>query len=258
MTSELPSDVWAIVPAGGSGQRFGRHSGNGGKLMAELAGLPVMVHALRALMTIPELETILLVVPADQRESYDKLLSQWIQKDSLFRTFQFINGGSTRRESVYNSLKSVPNHINTVLIHDAARPLLNPRDASRLINHVQVNRGGAVLGAPLTDTVKQVESPSSANQSHESYVSIAQTLNRTLLWSVQTPQVFHRESLLLAHEQIAQDQPITDDAQLIELASLGSVALFEGSKWNLKITTPEDLVLANLLVSSGQCPWLTS
>jgi 2-C-methyl-D-erythritol 4-phosphate cytidylyltransferase len=246
--SPLPTTgpVWAIIPAGGSGQRFLAQAQSSGdlapnnKLLADLAGQPVLARTVQALLEIPMVCGLVIAGAAEALATYQNLVTPIIQDRQPQVDLSVVQGGETRRASVFQALCQVPDEIHTVLIHDAARPLLNSAEVLPLIAHVQAHGGGAVVGAPVTDTVKQIH-PNALSQSPP---EILTTLDRQTLWTVQTPQVFCRKTLLAAHQQVPPNAPITDDAQLLELASLGPVALFEGSRWNLKITTPDDLALA--------------
>lgn len=231
---DSPQAVWAVAPAGGSGSRF---SSSEDKLLAKLQELSVLVHTLTALLQAPSLQGIVLVSSLQNQPIYRRLLQSFLPDAPI----QHAIGGATRRASVYNGLLALPPETSIALIHDAARPLIDPQLVEDTIQAVQQGAAGAIVAAPIHDTVKQVSNGS---------LNIKATLDRSLLWRAQTPQTFNLGLLLQAHNQTGQDVTVTDDAQLLELCGLGPVQIIPGDERNLKITTAADLILAEALLQT--------
>jgi 2-C-methyl-D-erythritol 4-phosphate cytidylyltransferase len=226
--------VWAVVPAGGSGSRFSQQQD---KLLAELVGRPVLIHTVQALLSAPSVDGLVLVSSDMNQAAYQTLIRQWLPDAPV----HFAIGGDTRRDSVFQGLLALPGEARIVLIHDAARPLIQPEIVEASITAVRQGNSGAIVAVPIHDTVKQTASDNR---------TIAQTLDRSRLWRAQTPQVFDKARLLQAHQHIAPDTPVTDDAQLMELAGLGPVTVISGDERNLKITTPTDLLMAEAFLQT--------
>lgn len=221
--------AWAIVPAGGRGERF---SSTEDKLLAVLGGVPVLLRTLEALLSNDAIEAIVVAAAPDCVSAYRKAVSALVSPKPL----HWVAGGATRRDSVYQALRAVPESVEMVVVHDAARPLLSPDVLQRALAPVLSDTAvGTVVALPLQDTVKQVDPETG---------EILTTWDRETLWRAQTPQVFKREPLLAAHRQAPLDPPVTDDAQLLERLGLGPVLRVVGEACNVKITTPEDLAWA--------------
>lgn len=199
---------------------------DGPKALVELAGRTLLQWSVDVLGGVPAIEQIVVALPAGA--------------DAPQGT-SGVRGGSVRSESVRLALAAAGPG-DPVLVHDAARPLLTAELARAAIAALEADEGidGAIAAAPMTDTVKRVGGDG----------VVRETLDRRELWAVQTPQVFRRAALARAldvtDEVLAQ---ATDDAWLIERAG-GRVAVVESSRENLKITTPHDLVVAEMLLAS--------
>ena len=228
--------VWAVVPAGGVGRRFvAAEKGEADKLMVSLAGLPVLVRTIQALMAAKNIDGVMIAAHKDHQPKYEALLTDY----TFSRPFLFTEGGDTRRDSVMNGVKALPEDVGVVVVHDAARPLIEPDIIDGAIEKVLTGScSGVVVSVPIWDTVKR----SSSNG------AIEETVNRDCLWRAQTPQVFNKMDLVKAHQAVAADTHVTDDAQLLELAGMGKVAVFEGSESNIKITVADDLLLAERIL----------
>lgn len=231
--------VWAVVPAGGSGSRFSRQQD---KLLATLAGRPVLVHTLQALLDTPSIAGIVLVSSAQNQQTYQALVLEWLPNAPI----RFALGGATRRDSVFAGLLALPDTAAIVAVHDAARPLIDPNTIENAIHTIQqTGNVGAIVAVPIHDTVKRARDD---NQ------TIERTVDRSHLWRAQTPQLFNTAKLLRAHRQVPLETPVTDDAQLLELANLGPVAMVAGDERNLKITTPTDLLVAEAFLQASRTP----
>jgi 2-C-methyl-D-erythritol 4-phosphate cytidylyltransferase len=208
--------VWAVVVAGGSGQRFGAV-----KQFALLADRPVAEWAVAACR--PAASGVVLVVPPGTSAGAD------------YGADVVVEGGATRAASVRCGLSAVPGEADVILVHDAARPLATPALFRSVIDAVTSGGAdGAIPALPVSDTIKVVD----ATQ------KVTATLDRTTLVAVQTPQAFGSAVLRRAH---AGDTEATDDAALVE--ALGAtVRVVPGDPRNLKITTPADLGTAEHLL----------
>jgi 2-C-methyl-D-erythritol 4-phosphate cytidylyltransferase len=222
------SECWAVVPAGGNGSRF---SDKRDKLLISLAGKPVLLRTVSALLQCPDINGIVIVASANHLKNYKALLSLQFPPEKLI----FTQGGASRRASVWQGLLALPHSVQTVVVHDAARPLIQPELIQQAIKTVQNEVQGSVVAVPVVDTIKQIDAET---------LSIHQTLPRSTLWRAQTPQVFQLKTLRKAHQQVPETIAVTDDAQLLELAGLGPVQIIQGSESNLKITNREDIPLA--------------
>lgn len=231
--SQTRSEAWAIIPAGGSGSRF---SNTQDKLLSPLAGTPVLTRTVQAFVSTPHITGIILVASAQNLPLYQVLISEAFPQSNI----HFVTGGSTRRDSVYQGLLALPESAEIAVIHDAARPLITPELIEKSIAAVQQDAPGAIIAVPMVDTVKRTAADSAI---------IQQTLDRNTLWRAQTPQTFKKAAILQAHQKISADTPITDDAQLMELAGLGPIQLIPGTERNLKITGPKDIWLAEAFLN---------
>ncbi len=152
---------------------------------------------------------------------------------------QWINGGDTRQESVFNGLNALPKDAEKVLIHDGARCLINPELIDQCANQLDENEA-VILATKVTDTIKIVD--------NEGFIK--ETPDRNFLWAAQTPQGFSVDSLKKAHKMaIGKNWKVTDDASLFEMLNW-KVKIIEGNYSNIKITTPIDLKIAKLLVNN--------
>jgi 2-C-methyl-D-erythritol 4-phosphate cytidylyltransferase len=251
--------TWFIIPAGGTSNRFKQSHSPTNKLTEKLEALSVIETTLKACLSAPSVSGLVVVGHSQYLETYQGLCEHLAQEKPI----HWVPGGETRRESVYQGLlwikKNIASHLPPkddsetpplfIGVHDAARPLLQPALIEAGIKRLETNidLSGVVVGIPVKDTLKQVF-PLEFSTINNPRVS--QTPNRTHFWRAQTPQLFKFKTLLKAHQQVSKEQEVTDDAQLIELAELGTVEMMLGSETNLKITTPEDLLLARYYLKS--------
>jgi 2-C-methyl-D-erythritol 4-phosphate cytidylyltransferase len=218
----------AIIVAAGSGSRF---KSDTPKQFLEINGKSVIAHTIERFQAAPSVDSILLVMAADRATSFDA--SPYSKVELIVR------GGSTRAESVYKGLATIFMESEIVAVHDGARPLVTVDEIERTIAKAK-ETGAACLVAPVTDTIKSVRGE-----------EIADTLDRTKLRRALTPQAFHVDVLTKAFEGVDLNETITDECYLVE--KLGHpIAIVEGSSHNIKITHPEDLILAEALLSAVQ------
>ena len=212
----------ALVVAAGRGRRFG---GEGPKQYAPLAGRPLLRHSLAAFAAHPGIDGVRAVIYPDDRAHYDAAA------DGL-GLLPPVPGGGSRQESVRLGLESLEETApGRVLIHDGARPFVEPALIDRVLDALE-RAPGAIAALRVTDTLKRGEAE-----------RISGTVQREGLWRAQTPQGFRFEDILAAH-RAARDTPgLTDDAAVAERAGL-EVLLVAGSPANVKVTTPEDLARA--------------
>jgi 2-C-methyl-D-erythritol 4-phosphate cytidylyltransferase len=230
------ADIWAVVPAGGCGSRYatGRD-----KLLVPLEGVPILARTVLALLEVPSLTGVVVVCSAANLERYRMLLADHAPQAMV----RFAVGGATRRESVYNGLLALPDSADVVVVHDAARPLVRSDLVTEVLQCVLNGKPGAIAAIPIHDTIKEASGE-----------WIGSTLDRSRLWRAQTPQVFRFSPLLQAHRRVPATESITDDAQLMELAGLGPVAIVPGDERNLKITRPLDVLMAEAFLRADAVP----
>jgi 2-C-methyl-D-erythritol 4-phosphate cytidylyltransferase len=212
----------AIVVAGGSGKRFG-----GKKQFINLEGEIILKIAVKA-FNIPDIDRIIVVVPNEDVDEIKSCLK------GLKNEIQVVSGGKTRHDSVMNGLNAAGN-CDIALIHDGVRPFVTEQLIKRVIEGTK-EADGCIPVLPVTDTIKTAENG-----------FIRKTVPREYLFAVQTPQAFRMEKLLDAHMKARGREYIpTDDSVLIE-ESGGTVRIVEGERFNIKITLPEDMILAEAI-----------
>lgn len=223
----------AVVAAGGSGSRMGTAMP---KQFMPLAGVPILLHSLRTLERARSVDAVILVVPASDRQ---RVLAEVIERYGIKKVRKIVAGGETRQQSVYRGLKETDPADEIVVVHDAARPLVTEDLIERSVEEAR-KTGGAIVAVPMKDTPKQV-GPTGV---------IKRTMDRSELWLAQTPQTFRRAVLLEAYEKAEVERlQATDDAALVE--RLGhAVGIVPGSWENLKITTTDDLVIAEAILAA--------
>lgn len=217
----------AIVLAAGQGKRMGTKIQ---KQYLEIEGKPVLYYALRAFEESKLIEDIVLVVGAGQT---DYCKTQMVSKYGFTKVKTIVEGGKERYHSVANGLLEVED--GYVFIHDGARPFVNEEILQRVYNEV-VRYNACVVGMPVKDTIKIADKDGFADV----------TPDRKLVWQIQTPQVFETSLIKEAYKKLMESDTInvTDDAMVAEQMLGVKVKLVEGSYENIKITTPEDLKIA--------------
>ncbi len=237
--------VTAVIAAAGSGQRLGA---GGPKAFVPLAGKPLVEWSIAAFRAAPSVRSIVVACPPGHIH------------DLAGSDLGVVDGGATRTESVSNALAAVGTEL--VAIHDAARPLVTPELIEGVVSTLLADphAAGAIAATPVTDTIKQVATPGSGSQEQcnalrssgdpKTLHLIERTLERDRLWAAQTPQVFHvaalRDALAADPNRIAS---ATDEAMIVEAAD-GRVLIHPSPSENLKVTTPLDLRVAELLLGS--------
>ncbi len=228
--------VSAIVLAGGSSQRMGPGID---KLMCRVANRPLLAHCMLAFERCPEVQEIVLVARKDRQAGYQTLAVE--QKISKLKSV--VSGGEERQDSVWSGLQALSPDSELVLIHDGARALVTTDIITRCISAGRKS-GAAIPASRVKDTIKRA---SPTPNKHGPRVET--TLDRSILWSAQTPQTFRTDLIRQAYEPLIREQIIvTDDAAAVERIGY-TVSLVECDSLNLKITTPEDLLLAEVLLS---------
>ena len=222
----------AIVLAAGQGKRM--HS-KVQKQFLEIQGYPVLYYSLRCFQESPLIQDIILVT-GEESISYCK--EEIVQKYGFTKVSAVIPGGKERYDSVYAGLCECRD-CEYVLIHDGARPFVTEEILKRGLQKVK-ETGACVIGMPSKDTVKVADEAD----------FVSETPDRKRVWTVQTPQIYSYEKIKKAHESIRKKDmtAITDDAMVVEQESGVQVRLVEGSYQNIKITTPEDLDVAEVFL----------
>lgn len=219
----------AIVVAAGRGTRFGR-----AKQFVDIAGKPMVEWSIETFASFDELGVLIVVTERDLIERMRALMTRIAPRCP----WTVLAGGLNRQESVARGLGAVPQDCLGVFIHDGARPLVRADDVRAGMAAVRPGKA-AVLATPMVDTVKLADSRGSF---------VKQTLERQRLWAAQTPQFAMRDDVLRAHETARRDRiDATDDAALLERIGV-KVALIAASTENFKVTVPEDLERAELLL----------
>ncbi|WP_428409646.1 bifunctional 2-C-methyl-D-erythritol 4-phosphate cytidylyltransferase/2-C-methyl-D-erythritol 2,4-cyclodiphosphate synthase [Hyphococcus sp.] len=220
----------AVIVAAGRGSRAGA---GGPKQYRLLSGRAVIARTAEAFLGHPDIDGVRVIIHRDDRAEYDAAMGQLLKHKKLLDP---VTGGAERQDSVRLGLESIAeNHPSRVLIHDAARPFIDEKTITRVINALDT-ADGAIAALPVHDTIKR----EGADR------KIAATVPREALWRAQTPQGFHFDKILAAHRE-AEGKTLTDDAAVAEAAGL-SVALVPGSPDNMKLTQAEDFGMAETLL----------
>lgn len=223
--------ISAIILAGGKGKRMGSAIS---KQFIDIKGKPIIYYTLKKFSENKKIDNIIVVLPEDEV----KYFKENILKKYELRINKIVIGGKERQDSVYNALKSLKNSsTDIVLIHDGARPFISERIINEGIKLAEIY-GAAAPGVMPKDTIKV---------KNEKNFSV-DTPNRANLVSIQTPQVFKFDEILECHEKIRYNgEMVTDDTMVVEKYGY-SVYLYDGEYTNIKVTTPEDLILAERLI----------
>jgi 2-C-methyl-D-erythritol 4-phosphate cytidylyltransferase len=223
-----------IIPAAGSGKRIGEDLP---KPYLEVAGKTIIGHTVSRFAGVGALAQVVIATTAEYFElagSVKKLLPDHV-------SFEIVEGGAERQDSIYNAIQVIGDGVDLIAIHDAVRPFVKTESIQACLM-AAASAGAAILAVPARDTIKKIS---------DDYRILA-TPERKYLWQAQTPQIFNRDLIRRAYEHAGKHNYLgTDDASLVEF--LGEqVVVVEGSHENFKITYPLDLQLAKLLLNTNQ------
>lgn len=222
--------VSVIIPAAGFGERMGATIS---KQFLMLNGKPVLAHTLERFQQCEEVQEIIV---ATQKNSFP-FLEEIRATYSLTKLRAPIEGGARRQDSIFNAMKDIDPRAEIIAVHDAVRPLVHIKEIVQSIETAKYY-GASVVAVRAKDTIKKAATDG----------RVEETLNRSSLWSAQTPQTFRRKILFDAYEYAAANGiTATDDSFLVEKIGIFPI-IVEGSYENIKITTPDDLLLAELLL----------
>jgi 2-C-methyl-D-erythritol 4-phosphate cytidylyltransferase len=223
--------IVAVIVAAGEGVRMG---GGPRKQYRNLGKFPILVYTLFAFDRNPEIDYIVLALPeSDHSFCQEKIIAPF----HFNKKIQLVSGGASRQESVYNGLKAVEGDCDIVVIHDGVRPFVSDRLISESVGGAR-KYGACIAAVPAKDTLKIAKNN-----------VVQKTFPRDEVWLAQTPQAFRYDLIVKAHEKARIEQlKETDDAVLVERLG-GEVYLVQGELLNIKITTPEDLKIAEAILS---------
>lgn len=229
MSKRMQPNIAAVIVAAGEGRRMEGMD----KVLEPLAGLPILLHATKPFQDCKSISQIVIVVSGEKEQMCRHLVGgkEWSKVTDICL------GGTRRQDSVAEGIKRLKEY-DWIVIHDGARPLVTVDIIERGLKAAR-ETGAAAAAIPVKDTIKVVDGSD----------IVLDTPDRRSLMAVQTPQIFRFDVIQIAHHQDAED--VTDDATLVE--RLGhKVKLFTGSYDNIKITTPEDLALAEVLLKKRE------
>jgi 2-C-methyl-D-erythritol 4-phosphate cytidylyltransferase len=221
-------EKFAIVVAGGSGTRMGSDTP---KQFLLLGAMPILIHTLSAFIKFPEKINIILVLPQSSFKEWEKIRKKY----AFHFPIKIAQGGASRFESVKNGLAKINNHESLVAIHDGVRPLVTEKIIKESFDLAK-EKGSAIASTPIKESIRELLSDKSI------------AIDRSKMRSIQTPQTFQTHLIKSAFDKFDIDLNFTDDASVAEKAGF-EINLFEGSYQNIKITTPEDLLFAEAILS---------
>jgi 2-C-methyl-D-erythritol 4-phosphate cytidylyltransferase len=229
--------VNAIIVAAGKGERMGASLP---KVFLPLAGMPLLIHTLRNVGRSPIIAKLVLVIASEREALCRELLATY---GSFGSPVTLVHGGPARQDSVRFGLAALDQECDIVVIHDAARPFVSAELIHRSVT-VAAMVGGALVAVPVRDTIKRVTEAG----------TVVETVSRHDLWLAQTPQTFRVPLIRDAHAHaLRKGIQVTDDVTLVEHMG-GKVQVVPGGIYNFKITTPEDLQLAEAMLGAGTAP----
>lgn len=220
-----------LVPAAGRGERLGPGTP---KALRTLAGVPMLVHAVHALAASPAVDLVVIAAPESEVEQVSGLVG----RSTFSAEVSVVSGGATRQESVARALITLPEDVDVVLVHDAARPLVPVEMVTAVVASVREGHPCVIPCLLVSDTIKEVDVTD----------TVIRTVNRDVLRSVQTPQGFDRAVLQQAHAEADPDNAVTDDAGLVEARGI-PVHVIAGHAEALKITRPFDIMIAEAIIA---------
>ncbi len=220
----------AVIVAAGKGNRMNTDVN---KQFMYILDRPLLSYTLEAFEACELIDEVIIVT----REDEIMICKELVEDFAFNKANKIVVGGAKRQESVFKGIKEVDARASIIAIHDGARPLVLPQDITLCIQEA-VNCKAAALGVKVKDTIKLVDKS----------LNIKQTPDRNRLWAVQTPQVFRVEVIKAAHEEaMSEGVSATDDCALVERTGI-KVKMVEGSYENIKITTPEDIFIAEAIL----------
>ncbi len=223
-----PFKVSAIIPAAGSGSRFGES-----KQFKLFGHRPLLYHTIRPFVESSWIDEVVISVPMSQKNQIAREVLSLFPSNAI----KVVSGGSTRQESVYNGIIASEESTDCVIVHDAARPFVSDFMIEASISKCQ-EFDGCIIAIPVMDTLKQSDGE-----------TIKSTIDRSTIWMAQTPQTFHKNQLVLAFNKANKDGFIgTDESSIMEHAGY-KIGIVEGSPENLKITTKADWALATKILT---------
>ncbi len=222
-------NVWAIIPTAGTGSRFGAAVP---KPLVDLKSKPVIARTLDVFEKNAAVAGVVLIVHPDFRKEYEMIIDRF----GLKKVKAVVDGGATRTQSVRLGLAALPENVDVVMVHDGVRPLVSDVLIERGLKAIVTDKA-VVAAVQVKPTLKVVDPVTFV---------VRETLDRTLVWEIQTPQIFEHSLLRRAY---ADDVTATDDAALVEALGV-EVKIFTGDHMNIKITTPEDLLIAEAFLNS--------
>jgi|TARA_B100001964_G_scaffold88683_1_gene99753 2-C-methyl-D-erythritol 4-phosphate cytidylyltransferase len=229
----MKADISVIMPAAGLSLRMGV---NVRKPFIMIGEKPIFFYTLEKFSKIERVKEIIFVVNEKDRPT---VIDKWSPELKAYKVTNIVTGGARRQDSIYNGLSYIDPDARIVLIHDAVRPLVITDEIEAVIKSTE-EKGAAIVASPMKLTVKKVDSSN----------DIIETVPRHDLWMAQTPQGFKRDILVNAYDKIKDtNEEFTDDAEVVEKAG-HTVGIVSGSYDNIKITTREDLRLAELLLAN--------
>lgn len=219
-----------LIPAAGIGTRMG---GQHNKLLMSLGDAPVIVHTVRRFEADANCRAIYLAVKDNERETFQSLLA------FSSKLKGFVTGGAERQDSIYNMLKYME-HDNCVMVHDGARPFVSQSILDTLYSEVSTH-GAVICGVAPKDTIKRVRDG-----------KVVETIERSALIQVHTPQAFKYDILMRAYEHAYQHAlNVTDDAMMVEALGI-DIHVVDSDYNNIKITTPEDVILGEKIIAQNE------
>ncbi|MDD5451684.1 MAG: 2-C-methyl-D-erythritol 4-phosphate cytidylyltransferase [Desulfovibrionales bacterium] len=221
----------AIITAAGKGVRIGATVA---KQFLPVLGKSLLWHTIKVFENCPGIDNIILVLPPDMVKIGRELFQT---KGEFKKLWKVVAGGKTRQQSVSNGLRAIPEKYKIVVVHDGVRPLVN-EDTIKEVIELAKEKGAAIAAMPANDTLKQVSADG----------RILRTVERSLIWQAQTPQAFRVELLRRAFTEAQKDNFYgTDEASLVERLE-APVYIIKGASTNIKVTTPADLKLVEILL----------
>ncbi|KAL5228331.1 hypothetical protein ABZP36_016596 [Zizania latifolia] len=221
--------VSVVLLSGGQGKRMGASMP---KQYLPLLGVPIALHSLKTFCQLKEVKEVVVVCDPDYKDVFEDSI------ENVQIPIKFALPGKERQDSVFNGLQEIDGDSELVCVHDSARPLVSSEDVKKVLEDAAVH-GAAVLGVPVKATIKEADSDS----------FVVKTLDRKTLWEMQTPQVMKPNLLRDGFELVKRDDlEVTDDVSIVEYLK-HPVYITEGSYTNIKVTTPDDLLLAERLMN---------